>query len=168
MIIRKTTTEDIPRLREIFESAKRFMRERGNPSQWDESYPPEEMLLRDIEREQSYVIEADDGHLAATFVYALGDEPHYRVLDEGAWLNDDPYGTIHRIATDGTLHGLTAIAVDYCRDICPNVKLDTHPDNLPMQKAAETLGFTRCGMITLEDGSRRILYHRDFRDPQAS
>lgn len=162
MTIRKTRPEDIPRLKEIFESAKRFMRERGNASQWDETYPPVSMLERDIERGQSYVVEKD-GRIAATFVYALGDEPHYRVLDEGAWLNDDPYGTIHRIATDGTLHGLTALTADYCRKICPNVKLDTHPDNLPMQKAAEALGFERCGMITLEDGSRRILYQKDYR-----
>ena len=50
-IIRHTTTADIPRLKEIFAIARRFMAEAGNPNQWTEGYPSEELLQEDIDRQ---------------------------------------------------------------------------------------------------------------------
>ena len=42
------------------------------------------------------------------------------------------------------------------------MRIDTHAENLPMQRALEKAGFTPCGMIYLiggrEDGDPRLAY----------
>ena len=43
MEIRHSVPRDLPRMLEIYQSARRFMAERGNPSQWGPTrWPPEE------------------------------------------------------------------------------------------------------------------------------
>ena len=39
MIIREARTEDLERILEIYEIAKAFMRQTGNPHQWNSRYP---------------------------------------------------------------------------------------------------------------------------------
>ncbi len=39
-----------------------------------------------------------------SFAFILGEDPTYQQID-GAWLNDQPYGTIHRIAGNGKIKG---------------------------------------------------------------
>ena len=39
MEIRKSTDRDADAIMDIFASAKRYMKENGNASQWDDSYP---------------------------------------------------------------------------------------------------------------------------------
>lgn len=50
MEIRLATEEDIPRMQEIFRHARQFMADKGNPNQWTEGYPAEELIREDIER----------------------------------------------------------------------------------------------------------------------
>ena len=55
MEIRKSTERDADAIMEIYASAKRCMKENGNASQWDESYPDRATLARDIANGSSYV-----------------------------------------------------------------------------------------------------------------
>ena len=58
MTIRPATEADLPALRPVFEAAKGIMRSDGNFHQWDApGFPPDALLLRDIERGGGYVIE---------------------------------------------------------------------------------------------------------------
>ena len=82
----------------------------------------------------------------------------YYTYENGEWLNDNPYVTIHRIASDGKIRGIFACAVDYCRNFCDDVRIDTHESNLVMQGLIEKNGFQRCGTIYVADGSPRIAY----------
>ena len=50
--------------------------------------------------------------------------------------------------------------VSFCAGICPHLRIDTHEDNRIMQRAVEKLGFHRCGIIYVSDGSPRIAYER--------
>ena len=95
MTIRKSRISDIPRLHEIFAIARNFMVATGNPHQWVEGYPSEELLKKDIESGDSYVCISDD-RIVATFVLRGGIDPTYNEIYDGAWLNDKPYATIHR------------------------------------------------------------------------
>ena len=69
-----------------------------------------------------------------------------------------PYGTIHRVASDGSVRGITQACFDFCKQHCDYLRIDTHANNLPMQNAIEKAGFHRCGMVAMEDGSPRIAY----------
>ena len=160
MNIRHTKTEDIPRLQEIFAIAKQFMRSTGNMDQWTEKDYPGGILTQDIERGVSYVIE-DDGRIVGTFAFIIGSDPTYDVIDDGSWLDDvKPYGTIHRIASDGSRKKLLEETLRYCFGRIDNIRIDTHADNKVMQHKVEKNGFKRCGIIYIEDGSPRIAYQK--------
>ncbi len=38
-----------------------------------------------------------------------------RVIEDGAWPDNSPYGTIHRIAGDGQVKGLLQLCVAFCK-----------------------------------------------------
>lgn len=46
MYVRRSNMEDIPAMMDLYAQARVFMRENGNPNQWDDSYPSRELLER--------------------------------------------------------------------------------------------------------------------------
>ena len=182
MVIRPATPADIPALRPVFEAAKGIMRADGNHSQWSApGFPDDSLLLRDIARGGGFVIENRwpvgaghaegktvmpglTGHLAAPRIVAYfallpSPEPTYDVID-GAWLTDEPYGVIHRMASYPEVHGIFSTIIDYATSRFAHLRIDTHRDNRIMQHLIEKHGFTYCGIIWLEDGSERLAYER--------
>lgn len=157
-MIQKADISQLPRILEIYEKARVFMAESGNPDQWGTGYPPEEMIRQDIRNGKSYVnLEGD--HIRAVFYFAVEADPTYSYI-EGAWLNDAPYGVIHRIAVDGSGRGVAAECFAFAAQHCENLRIDTHEKNIPMQRCLAKNGFTRCGTIYLEDGDPRIAYQK--------
>ena len=165
MIIRPATPADLPTLRPVFEAAKAIMRADGNPDQWSApGFPPEELLLRDIDRGGGFVItsvipsEAKES-LRAYVALLPSPEPTYDRID-GAWLTDEPYGVIHRIASYPEDHGIFAAIIDFAASRYAHLRIDTHRDNRIMQHLIEKHGFTYCGIIWQEDGTERLAYER--------
>ena len=158
LTIGKAEKEDLDVIMAIYDTGRRFMREHGNPNQWAGGYPPREMIVEDIAAGRSLVV-CDDGRICGVFALFDNEDPTYLRIDGGTWLNDEPYLTIHRIASDGTVKGVLRCAVDYCKSLSDNVRIDTHEDNHVMQSAVEKNGFKRCGIIYLENGDPRIAYH---------
>ncbi len=161
MRIRLAKEKDLPQIRTIYKAAKSYMDASGNPNQWAVGYPPEEYLREDIELFRLYVCEEDD-ILCGVFLFAVMDDPTYHYID-GAWMNDEPYGVIHRIASDGVKKGIFQTVVEYCKEKMAeqavwNLRIDTHEDNKIMQHLVERHGFSCCGTIFLANGSPRIAY----------
>ena len=159
MIIRKTESGDLSAVSEIYENAKKFMRENGNPVQWSDGKPNIDTAKEDMERGVGYVAD-DNGEIAAVFMFGKGPDPTYEKIYEGKWLNDLPYAVIHRIAVKKQGRGLIGFCIDECFKICQNLKIDTHEDNIPMQKALLKRGFKYCGIIYLENGEKRLAYQK--------
>lgn len=157
LTIRKSTLEDIPRMREIFAHARQFMVETGNPNQWTNDYPSVDFLRADIDSGDSYVCLKGD-RIVATFLLRGGVDPTYNVIYDGAWLNDETYATIHRIASDGTTKGILHEAVQFALRSYRNVRIDTHRDNIVMQNAVKKEGFSYCGIIHCWSGDERLAY----------
>ena len=155
--VRRTAEEDFGAVMAIYRGAQERMIRSGNPTQWARVYPSGALVAEDIRLRRSYVI-CEEGRIAGVFVITDGEDPTYRVIEDGAWLNGEPYITIHRIAGDGTAHGIFACAADYCKARAGNVRVDTHRNNLIMQRQIAKQGFRRCGIIHVEDGSPRIAY----------
>lgn len=161
MRIRKAEISDLPRIRKIYDAAKAYMDTSGNPNQWAVGYPPEEYLRQDIGLSRLYVCE-EEGVLHGVFMLSMEEDPTYHYI-EGAWLNEEPYGVIHRIASDGTRKGIFKTVMEFCKEKAEglnikNFRIDTHADNKTMQHLVEQYGFLRCGTIYLENGSPRIAY----------
>lgn len=146
---------DLGRIKEIYDYARDFMTKSGNPNQWGRSYPPDAMLRHDIAERKLYVI-TDGQTIHGVFYFWIGEDSTYTRID-GAWRSDGSYGTIHRIAGDGS-GGILKTAVAFAESKIGHLRMDTHEDNHVMQAALTKLGFHRRGIIYLEDGSPRIAY----------
>ena len=129
----------------------------GNPTQWGRTYPAKELIEQNIETGVCHMI-CDDNVPHGVFALFSGDEPTYSYIENGKWLNDDEYVTVHRIASDGAVKGIFKSAIDYCKGICDNIRIDPHKSNIIMQKLIEKNGFEKCGIVYVRDGSPRIAY----------
>ena len=158
--IRKADPSDLDTIMAIYRTAQDFMIHTGNPTQWGRFYPTEPLLKTDIAEGKCFVVTAQE-NVHAVFVLCFGEEPTYRVIENGAWPNDAPYVTIHRIASDGQIRNVFKAAVDYCASLSGHIRVDTHENNLVMRKLIERNGFIKCGIIRVANGTPRIAYQLD-------
>ncbi len=158
-VIRQAREEDFPAQMALYEDARRFMAESGNPRQWGPNrWPPEELIRRDTAAGHGYVCETD-GQITGTFFFDAGEEiePTYSVITEGGWIGSGPYGVVHRIAA----MGCGRICLEWAFAQCGHLRVDTHPDNRPMQRLLDKCGFVRCGIIHVpQDSDPRLAYEK--------
>jgi ribosomal protein S18 acetylase RimI-like enzyme len=79
------------------------------------------------------------------------------------WLNDKPYGVIHRIAVARNRGGVASKCIEFCEERYDNLRIDTHEDNKPMRNFLTKRGFVERGIIFLENGEERIAFHKVVR-----
>ena len=156
--VRKAEMTDLSRIEEIYAYARGFMRAHGNPNQWGIHHPPRDQLVRDIDEGTLYVIEKEN-IARGVFFFSVGEDPTYTVIEGGSWRSEEPYGTIHRIAGDGS-GGILKTAVAFAGTIISHIRIDTHKDNRVMQNALLKLGFVYRGIIHIADGSPRLAYDK--------
>ena len=159
MEIRKTEMGDLRAIMEIYDGARQYMRENGNVTQWAGGYPSEDVIREDMALGRSFVC-VEGGELLGVFCFFEGEDPTYQKIYDGAWLNDRPYGVIHRIAVARHRGGVASFCFAHCFEKCKNLKIDTHRDNIPMQRSLAKNGFTPCGIIHLSNGDPRIAYQK--------
>ena len=160
MLIRNSTPEDLPEIQKIYAYAREFMRASGNPTQWGNTSPELSLILGDFENKTGYVVE-QDGAIAGVFAFIIGPDPTYgEIWDGPGWPNDEPYGTIHRIASGENGKGIFEAALAFCESRIANVRIDTHRDNAPMLHKIRKNGFRHCGTIRIADGTLRIAFQK--------
>ena len=157
MKVIKAQTSDLENVLCIYERAREYMRQTGNPNQWKTSNPTCEMIVNDIDNGNLYLLYSDNG-IEAVFAFIDGVDPTYNVI-EGEWLNDKPYCVVHRVASAGKSRGVLRLCMDYCLQFTDEIRIDTHKDNKIMQHSLEKLGFKHCGTIWLENKEPRLAYH---------
>ncbi len=164
MRIRHTEEKDLKRVMEIYAHARQFMKEHGNPNQWGPTnWPPEERICQDIKDRHGYVCLNDADQVIGTFFFIYGKdiEPTYADITEGHWLDESPYGVVHRIASDGSEKGTGSFCIQWAYDQCHHLRIDTHGDNKVMQNLVKKLGFVHCGTIYVEeDDYPRLAYEK--------
>ena len=154
-MIRRANKNDLISIMPIYEVAKMKMREDSNMHQWSDKYPDEETLLDDINRGELYIACADE--IYGVFMLSFSGEETYEEI-QGAWLNDEPYAVIHRIASLGKGRNLLKDAIDFAFASTENIRIDTHEDNNIMRTLLNKLGFTYTGIIHLKSGDERRAY----------
>lgn len=164
-MFRHATEQDLPRMMEIYAHARELMAAAGNPTQWGTEFPREAVVREDVAAQRTMLL-VDHLHgeerILAQFALCPGEDPTYGTI-EGAWLDDDPYVTIHRIAASGLAKHAARDCINWALQHYGNVRADTHPNNKAMQHVLETSGFARCGLIQLIDrptDTTRIAYQR--------
>ena len=150
MKIRIAEHSDLDIIFNIYDYARNFMKEHGNPEQWGNVYPSKELIISDLEQGALFVVADDNNAPVGVFSYFPDGDPDYDTIN-GAWLNDEPYTAIHRIASAGTHKGIFACIFDYCLSLSSNIKIDTYIDNTIMQAILKKHGFKACGTISVCD-----------------
>ena len=163
MHIRNATEADFSRMMELYAGARSFMAAHGNPNQWGATnWPPEQLIHQDIAAGCSYVC-VDGERIVGTFFFTQGDdiEPTYRVMENGSWSCTEPYGVVHRIASDGVTKGVGSFCLNWAFAQCGHLRIDTHGDNRIMQNLLTKLGFEQRGIIYVEeDNDPRLAYEK--------
>ncbi len=159
MRIREATVRDKQEIIKLFETARSFMIKSGNSEQWSNNYPPLHIIEEDIERQQSYLC-IKNNKTEAVFTLLSSPDPTYINIEGRGWLNNDPYLTIHRIASYGRSKGVVQAIVDWAYKQKENIRIDTHEQNGPMRHLLNKLGFIYCGTIRVEDGSERLAFQK--------
>ena len=92
--IRTADWKDLPEINLIYQYARKFMAEMGNPAQWGKKFPLESQIKKDIENRQLYVVETGKG-ICGVFALIIGPDPTYAEIEDGQWMSESEYGTIH-------------------------------------------------------------------------
>lgn len=128
MEIRKAQPEDLEQIMQIYVFARQFMKETGNGNQWIGGYPSIELVRDNMQKEGLYVCLSGET-IVGVFYFKIEEDPTYNRIDEGVWLNDKPYGVVHRLAGNGKQRGIAGFCLAWCFKQCKNIRIDTHRDN---------------------------------------
>jgi RimJ/RimL family protein N-acetyltransferase len=160
MNIKKAKIEDIDVVMNVIDAAKRFMRQTGNDKQWTDGYPSKEFILNHIRNKNFYKIISDNEQIVGVFYFKVENDKTYTKIYEGEWLNNEPYGVVHCIASNGKQKGIAAFCLQWCLNQCKNVRIDTHRDNSVMLNILKNNGFQQCGIIFIANGTERIAFQK--------
>ncbi|MBR3524660.1 MAG: GNAT family N-acetyltransferase [Lachnospiraceae bacterium] len=163
--IQHCTMDDWDEILKIYEDARLFMAEHGNPDQWGHSYPPKKIIRRDIEKEQLYRCVLEDGRTAGLFWMSINEDTVFDELQEGSWPDDGPHATVGRIAANGIGRGVAGFCLDWAFSQSGSVRIYTHPQNTIMRSILEKHGFVHCGRVR---SSVLLAYQRCCRKPQTA
>lgn len=165
MEFRKTLKTDVDEIMNIIGQAQAYFKEQGI-DQWQNNYPNVETINNDIDSETSYVL-LKDGRVVATAVVSFDGEETYNHIRDGKWLSNGEYAVMHRVAVDNNYKGLglSSQIISYVVELCRknnvhSIKIDTHEDNISMQKLLKKNDFKYCGKINLRDGAERVAFEK--------
>lgn len=159
MEIRKATHNDIEHICAVFDAARKYMRQNGNMKQWKDGYPYIDIIKEDIDNGFCRVC-VDDNEIIGVFTLFDGPDPCYDTIYGGSWLNDEPYGVIHRIAVNSNRKGVASQCVAFAEESYNNLRIDTHEDNVPMRRFLQKQGFVQCGVVIIDNGEERIAFQK--------
>ncbi|ERK29388.1 GNAT family N-acetyltransferase [Clostridium intestinale] len=164
---RKTVESDVNNVMGVIKQAQDYFKERGI-NQWQNNYPNSDTINNDITKGHSYVLLKDED-IVATVAVSFDGESTYNNIYDGKWLTNDKYAVIHRIAVDNTYKGLglSSEIIKRIEELCVinnvhSIKVDTHRENLSMQRLLKKNNFEYCGIIYLLDGNERIAFEKIF------
>jgi hypothetical protein len=150
VVIRPATEADIPAVLPVFEAAKAIMRADGNHDQWGRPRISRGTPFFFATSQEGAVCHFERSRRRSREIYrrvlrALTfPRTTYSHID-GAWLTDEPYGVIHRIASYPEVHGIFSAIIDFAAARYPHLRIDTHRDNRIMQHLIDAACFTYCG-----------------------
>lgn len=165
MKFQKAVEKDIKDIMNIIKQAQSYFKEQGI-NQWQDNYPNIETIKNDVNSGASYIL-LKENNIIATAAVSFSGEKTYESIYDGKWLTNGAFAVIHRIAVDNNYKGL-GIASEIIKNVeklslnkgIRSIKVDTHEENISMQNLLRKNGFSYCGVIYLEDRSKRIAFEK--------
>jgi hypothetical protein len=157
--ISNTLKHNLSEIMGIYSFARSFMDDSGNPNQWLNGYPQEEIILSDIIAKQHFVCK-NNRRIIGCFALIEGNDPTYKKIVDGTWKNNLPYATLHRLAVLEPGKEVGTFCVKWCLSQYQNIRADTHEKNIPLQRLLKKCGFEYCGKIFNRWGDPRLAYQK--------
>jgi len=76
---------DLPQILKIYAHARAVMKASGNPTQWGDNFPPQELLEEDIDSNRLFLYVVN-GQIEAVFAFILGADPTYAAIEDGEFV----------------------------------------------------------------------------------
>lgn len=159
-MIRQANMDDLKDILIIIKQAQQRMKRLGL-NQWQNNYPNESIIVKDIEGGHVYVYE--DTHILATMSVFDHDPVYDKII--GKWLNDNKYCVIHRIAVSDEAVGLNITDKLYKFVLehfkVKDIRIDTHEENSAMIKSLKRNQFIYVGIVHVltDPYSKRLAFH---------
>ena len=129
-------------------------------NQWQDGYPNEQVIAKDIAKDYGYVLVEDD-EIVGYCALLINDEPEYARI-KGKWISSGDFVVFHRvaIAPNHLGRGLAKILLQQIEQFtCDNgihsLRADTNFDNTPMLHLFEKLGYQYCGEVSFRGSPRK-------------
>jgi len=162
--LRLATPADTSTAAKIVEDGRIYLASQGLP-QWQDGYGPDcNVIESDAANSNGYILELDGKVCGYS---ALITDVNLAYDNLGTWEGSSPhYISITRVALNPNVRGrglcasLLSLLIDEARRLgCTDIRIDTHPGNVIMQKAIIRAGFTLRGNIKLDiPNGERIAY----------
>lgn len=157
--MRQARQDDLANIAAIIDHAKVYLKQQGL-NQWQFGYPNQETILNDLNQKRGYVLIVDS-QVAGYAAIVAGEEPIYTKIESGDWLNQSTdYVAIHRFALSHLYRGqkltqrfMTAILTYFFERHVVDFRIDTHPENMPMQSVIRDTGFSKRGVVHIDEGN---------------
>ena len=160
--------EHLEEMCRITAEAKAQLRRLGL-DQWQKGYPSREIWEEDIRNQMAWLA-VEEGKVLGVFAFQTTQDVSYGEID-GKWLTDGAYASMHRVCVSEESKGKGVAGKMFAQGFAMaeklgfgSVRIDTHPGNMPMQRALGKAGFLPCGTIHLkggsEDGDARVAFER--------
>ena len=164
----RATYNHLEEICRITQQAKTQLKNMGL-DQWQKGYPSKEVWESDIAAGSAWLA-VEENSVLGVFAFQTTPDVSYSVID-GAWLADIPYASMHRLCVSDESKGKGVAGAMFehgfkmAQDLgFGSMRIDTHPDNIPMKRALQKAGFLPCGTIKLvggcEDGDPRIAFEK--------
>ncbi len=149
-MIRRAKISEIPDILTITQACAKKMQDNGI-FQWNEHYPSKEAFIKDIERDELFVIVKNNAVQGTIVISTLMDE-EYKPIH---WLTPNGNSTyIHRLSVhpDHQGKGLAQQMMDFAENFSKekgfvSVRLDTFSQNKRNQRFYEQRGYQKLGDI---------------------
>lgn len=161
--MRQAKNKDLIHITAIIDDSRHFLKKQGL-DQWQSGYPNQNTIVSDLQKERGYVLIVDN-QVAGYVALLSGEDPVYTNITSGKWLNQSQeYIAIHRFAISNQYRGqklaqrfMTAILTYFFQMGIVDFRIDTHPENIPMQAVIAGNGFSRRGNIYIDENNSRKL-----------
>lgn len=155
--VRLAELSDLDTIMQIVSDAQAYMREKGI-NQWQNGRPCREQFAEDISQKNCYLL-CDGESIACTVTLMTEVDPFYDTIYDGKWLTDGKScATIHRCAVAKEYRGkcVARVMMDRMEDRagelgCKSVRVDTHRDNRAMRGLLNSMGYSFCGVVHIEE-----------------
>ena len=153
--LRKAKKQELSKAMHIIRMAKEHLKAQGI-DQWQDGYPGETHIARDIANEKGYFL-IENEELLGYLCIDYDGEPAYETLD-GEWATDDPYAVVHRMAFSAQARGkgladtaFRLVEKQSAEKGVYSLRIDTDEGNKKMRHILEKNGFTYRGTIWFEN-----------------